>query len=76
MTTTVTVCDGRIVGYLTSAEYARKYGIPEITIRVWAKRGKLQSLKIGRNSYIKEDLLPPPFEKPGRKKKEMEKEND
>lgn len=68
MTTTVTVCNGKIVGYLTAAEYAKKHGIPEVTIRVWVKNGKIDGIKIGGNTYIKEDLVPPKFEKPGRKR--------
>ena len=70
MTTTITVRDGQIIGYLSATEYARKYKIPEATVRVWIKRGKLESLKIGINNYIKEDLIPPAYEKPGRKRKE------
>lgn len=70
MVTDVTVVDGVVVGYLTAAEYARRYGIKEATIRQWIRRGKIKAFKIGPVSYISETQEPPEYGKPGRKKKE------
>lgn len=56
MRTTVTIEDGRPVGYLTSSEFAQKCGVAEATIRVWVKREKLATvLKIGTDLWISED---------------------
>lgn len=52
---TVTIENGRPVGYLTSAEFAQKCGAAEATIRGWAKRKKLKTLlKIGSDLWISE----------------------
>lgn len=53
---TITIENGRPVGYLTSAEFAQKCGVNDATIRTWVKRGKLNSvLKIGSDLWIPED---------------------
>lgn len=50
---TVTIENGRPVGYLTSAEFAQKCGVVEATVRGWAKRKKLKTLlKIGSDLWI------------------------
>lgn len=52
---TVTIENGRPVGYLTSAEFAQKCGVVEATIRGWVKREKLKTvLKIGSDLWISE----------------------
>lgn len=52
---TVTIENGRPVGYLTSAEFAQKCGVVESTIRGWVKRKKLKTfLKIGSDLWISE----------------------
>ena len=52
---TVTIENGRPVGYLTSAEFAQKCGVVEATIRGWVKRKKLKTvLKIGSDLWISE----------------------
>lgn len=64
---TVTIENGRPVGYLTSAEFAQKCGVADATIRVWMKRGKLKTvLKIGNDLWISEEEV-----RPERKKKEL-----
>ena len=55
MVTTVTICDGRVIGYLTADEFAKLNGINENTVRVWIKRKKIPQLyllKIGDNWWI------------------------
>ena len=55
MVTTVTICDGRIMGYLTAEEFAKLNGISKNTVRVWIKRKKIPQLyllKIGDNWWI------------------------
>lgn len=53
---TITIENGRPVGYLTSAEFAQKCGVAEATIRGWAKRMKLKTLlKIGSDLWISEN---------------------
>ena len=52
---TVTIENGRPVGYFTSAEFAQKCGVVEATIRGWVKRKKLKTLlKIGSDLWISE----------------------
>ena len=52
---TITIENGRPVGYLTSAEFAQKCGVVEATIRGWVKRKKLNTLlKIGSDLWISE----------------------
>ena len=52
---TITIENERPVGYLTSAEFARKCGVNDATIRTWVKSGKLNSvLKIGSDLWISE----------------------
>ena len=55
MVTIVSVVNGRVIGYLTSAEYAKYNGVKESTVRVWIKRGKIPKhflLKIGKYWWI------------------------
>ena len=60
MATTITVNDnGTIVGYLPASEIAKEWGVENSTIRVWIKRGKLKSLKIGNEHYIKQNTEKP-----------------
>lgn len=37
---------------LSTKEYSEKFGVPENTIRVWVRRGKLDPVKIGRDNYF------------------------
>ena len=65
---TVTIEDGRPVGYLTADEFARKIGIAQATVRAWYGRGKLpRVLKIGNELWIPENES-----YPRRKKREKE----
>lgn len=50
----------RPTGYLTSYEYAEKIGVRESTVRKWAAFGKLESIKIGRSCWVREDEPVPP----------------
>ena len=55
MVTTVSIYNGRVMGYMTSAEYAKANDIKESTVRVWIKRGKIPRhflLKIGNSWWI------------------------
>jgi len=55
MVTTVSIYNGRVMGYLTSTEYAKINGVKESTVRVWIKRGKIPKhylLKISNSWWI------------------------
>ena len=52
---TVEIIDGRVVGYLTIKEYAKKHFSAEATVRKWICHGKLKTLKIGYQQWIKWD---------------------
>lgn len=70
MATTVTICDGRVIGYLTADEFAKLYGINKNTVRVWIKRKmipKLYLLKIADKWWI--DASCPRIERRSYKKK-------
>ena len=67
MTTRVTVTDGKVAGYVTTAEYAELFGVKEGTVRQWINRKKLWALKIGTEYFVPEGTP-----KPGRKKKGQE----
>ena len=56
---TVAIENGRIKGYLTTVEFAKRCAVEESTIRAWIKRGKIDSLKIGKENWIKEDITYP-----------------
>ena len=62
--TTVTIDNGKILGYETAEEFANRIGVNESTIRVWVKRGKIETLKIGNIHFVKIGT-----EKPQRKKR-------
>lgn len=59
---TVRCIDGvwRVVGYLTSYEYAEKHHVKEATVRKWIYYGKLSGIQIGNGWWIKEDMPVPP----------------
>ena len=57
--TIVEIQNGRVKGYLTTTEFAKKCAVEEGTIRAWIKRGKIDSLKIGKENWIKEDATYP-----------------
>ena len=55
MVTNVTIYNGRVMGYLTSAQFAKVNGVKNGTVRVWIKRGKIPVhflLKIGNDWWI------------------------
>ena len=55
MVTTVTICDGRVIGYLTADEFAKLNGINKNTVRDWIKRKRIPQLyllKIGDDWWI------------------------
>lgn len=55
----VEIQNGRVKGYLTTVEFAKRCAVEESTIRAWIKRGKIDSLKIGKENWIKEDTTYP-----------------
>lgn len=55
----VEIQNGRIVGYITSKELAKKLGVTTATIRAWVYRGKLETLKVGDELWFKEDTEHP-----------------
>ena len=56
---TVAIENGRIKGYLTTAEFAKKCKVEQATVRVWIKRGKINCLKIGKENWIHENTIYP-----------------
>ena len=57
--TIVEIQNGRVKGYLTTVEFAKRCAVEESTIRAWIKRRKIDSLKIGKENWIKEDVTYP-----------------
>ena len=56
----VTVDNGRIIGYLSSVDIAKREGLDRTLISTWARRGKLKpAFKIGRNYYFDESINVP-----------------
>lgn len=51
---TVEIIDGKVVGYLTTEEVAEKLGEKPQTIRQLICRGKIPTLRIGWQHFIKE----------------------
>ena len=54
--TMVVILDGEPVGYMGTKEAAEYIGIKQDTIRKWIAGGKLQTLKIGKEHWIKGDV--------------------
>lgn len=50
----VEIIDGKVVGYLTVEEVAIKLGVKSQAIRQLINRGKIQTLRIGWQHFIKE----------------------
>lgn len=55
----VVIYKGHPIGYLSSAQFAKKVGVNKNTIRVWIRRNKIESLKIGNEHWIKGDTKYP-----------------
>lgn len=51
---TVEIIDGKVVGYLTTEEFANRIGKKPQTIRKLICEGKIPTLKVGRQRFIKE----------------------
>lgn len=72
MSTTVTINEGKIDGYLTVSEYAKEMGMIEGTVRQLIARDQLETLQIGdknwKSIFIKEGTLPK-YKKRGRPRK-------
>lgn len=51
---TVEIINGKVVGYLTPEEVAEKLGEKPQTIRKLINRGKIPTLRIGWQHFIKE----------------------
>lgn len=63
----VTIYDGKIVGYLTTRQFAEKMGVEPNLVRQWIHRKKIvPAFKIGIEHFIAEDT-PRPDGKRGRK---------
>lgn len=48
----VVIMDGKPIGYMSAPEAAEYIGVEKSTIRVWIKRGKISTLKIGKEHWI------------------------
>ena len=64
----VKIDNGRVVGYLTPKEVAKNFGVKEATVRIWLTRNKIEVLKIGKETWIKEDIQYPVRKKRSRSK--------
>lgn len=66
----VTITNGRIDGYITVKEYAKKYGVTTAAVYMAIGRGRLVPTMIEGRRFFKDDE--PYFEhsKPGRKREE------
>lgn len=49
----VAVANGRVMGYETTEEYAKRCNVRPGTVRVWERRGKIKTIHIGRDRWIK-----------------------
>ena len=57
--------DGHILGFMTEAEAANKFGVGIATVKAWVVRGALDGVKIGNQIYI-----------PANSKNPMERKNN
>lgn len=70
------IIEGRINGYLTLSEWAKKIHVTPATVSHWVSRGKIKPIKIGPLLFVKEDTPYPEERKRGKKRKErMERED-
>lgn len=44
--------DGRLLGFMTEAEYAKEHNVGTATVRVWINTGKINSVRIGDTYFI------------------------
>jgi excisionase family DNA binding protein len=59
MSITVKIENGKVVGYLTSEEFAKKCGVTKEAVRMWIHRGQIEALTIGRDNWIKQSTPRP-----------------
>lgn len=72
----VSIVDGRVEGYETLSEYAKRIDVAEVTARVWVRRNKIETLLIGRDRWVKIGTEKPEERRRGRPKKEMKGEKE
>ena len=44
--------DGKLLGFMTEAEYASKHNVGSATVRVWINTGKVKGVRIGDAYFI------------------------
>ena len=62
MTNFTVTKDGKMDGYLTTAEFAKRCGVSVVTVRLWIRIGKIKAVKVGNQSFI-DDRTPYPKRK-------------
>ena len=67
MTEQVTINEGRIEGYLTVKEYAKKYGVTTAAVYMAIGRGKLVPTVIEGRKFFRSDEPYYEHSRPGRK---------
>lgn len=62
----VSIVDGRVEGYETLSEYAKRMDVAEVTARLWVRRNKIETLLIGRDHWVKIGTAKPEDRRRGR----------
>lgn len=70
------IIEGRINGYLTLSEWAKKIHVTPATVSHWVSRGKIEHVRIGPLLFFKEDTPYPEERKRGKKRKERKERDD
>lgn len=51
--------DGNIPGYMTIGQAAEKWNVGEATVSAWIEIGKIHTIVVGNEAYIREDTKSP-----------------
>lgn len=70
------IIEGRINGYLTLSEWAKKIHVTPGTVYQWKNRGKIKTIEVGSSLFVKEDTPYPEEKRRGKKRKERWERND
>lgn len=49
---------GTLIGYITIADAASKFGVGEATVKVWFQFGVIEGIKVGETILIEADAVP------------------
>lgn len=70
----VVIYRGKPIGYISVPAFAKKCGVKPATIRVWINRKKIETLKIGKEQWIKGDTKKPERKKVNRNNNKVHSE--